>query len=56
MSEIEAAAGKLFCGIEELAGIAGMQTLSLDKLGRYIRKGHSLVAHVDEDMAGFLVN
>ena len=56
MPAIEAAAGKLFESVDGLAGVAGDQTLPLDRLQRYIRKGHCLVAHVGETMAGFLAN
>ena len=56
MPEIEAAAGELFADVEGLAGLAGSHTVPLDRLRRYIRKGHCLVTHVGEDMAGFLVN
>ena len=56
MPPIESAAGKLFKQIEGLAGIAGNQTVPVDRLKRYIRKGHCLVAHVGDAMAGFLVN
>ncbi|MEL7188075.1 MAG: GNAT family N-acetyltransferase [Pseudomonadota bacterium] len=56
MPAIEAAAGTLFEGVEGLAGIAGTHTLPMDKLNRYIRKGHSLVVHVAEQMVGFLAN
>ncbi|XUU60957.1 GNAT family N-acetyltransferase [Erythrobacter sp. HA6-11] len=56
MPAIEAAAGVLFKDAEGLAGIAGTHTLPVEKLERYIRKGHSLVAHVGEAMAGFLVS
>ena len=56
MPPIESAAGKLFQQIEGLAGIAGMHTVPVDRLQRYIRKGHCLVAHVGEVMVGFLVN
>jgi len=56
MPEIEAAAGELFASVEGLAGLAGAQTVPLDQLRRYIRKGHCLVTHVGETMAGFLVS
>lgn len=55
MPEIERAAGRLFDRVEGLAGIAGQRTVPADRLQRYIRKGHCLVAHVSEAMAGFLV-
>lgn len=56
MPAIEEAAGAMFADIEGLAGIAGTHTVPRDRLKRYIRKGHCLVAHVGERMAGFLVN
>lgn len=56
MPAIEAAAGKLFESVEGLSGLAGTHTVPIDRLQRYIRKGHSLVSHVDERMAGFLVS
>ena len=56
MPPIESAAGELFKQVEGLADIAGTQTLPVDRLKRYIRKGHCLVAHVGDAMAGFLVN
>jgi predicted N-acetyltransferase YhbS len=55
MPAIERAAGRLFDGIEGIAGIAGQHTVPIDRLQRYIRKGHCLVAHFDERMAGFIV-
>lgn len=56
MPAIEAAAGKLFETVEEGDGIAGTHTLPIDRLQRYIRKGHCLVAHSNNQLAGFLVN
>ena len=56
MPAIEARAGRLFETVEGLAGIAGQQTVPVERLQRYIRKGHCLVAHVGGAMAGFLVN
>ena len=56
MPPIEARAGKLFGQIEGLAGIVGQQTVPVERLQRYIRKGHCLVAHVGGAMAGWLVN
>ncbi|MEL6542036.1 MAG: GNAT family N-acetyltransferase [Pseudomonadota bacterium] len=56
MPPVEAAAGALFQKVEGLAGVAGMHTVPVDRLRRYIRKGHCLVTHVGERMAGFLVN
>lgn len=56
MPDIERAAGALFQNVDGLADLAGTQTLSVDRLHRLIRKGHSLVAHAGERMIGFLVN
>lgn len=56
MPPIESAAGALFQQIEGLTGLAGAHTVPVDRLKRYIRKGHCLVAHVGDAMAGFLVN
>ena len=56
MPAIERAAGKLFESVDGLAGIAGTDTVAPERLERYIRKGHCLVAHMGEAMAGFLVN
>ena len=56
MPEIEARAGTLFETVEGLGGIAGRHTMPVERLQRYIRKGHCLVAHVGEAMAGWLVN
>ena len=56
MPPIECAAGQLFEQVEGLAGLAGTHTVPVEKLQRYIRKGHCLVAHVGERMAAFLVN
>ena len=55
MPPIEAAAGQLFKQVEGLAGLAGNQSLPIDRLQRYIRKGHCLMAHVEDAPAGFLV-
>lgn len=56
MPAIEAAAGALFSEVDGLDGLAGTHTLPVDRLQRYIRKGHCLVVHVGDAMAGFLVN
>ena len=56
MPPIEARAAKLFEQVEGLAGIVGQQTVPAERLLRYIRKGHCLVAHVGGAMAGWLVN
>ncbi len=55
MPAIEAAAGRMFDEVDGLAGIAGQQTVPLERLQRYIRKGHCLVAHAEGQMAGFIV-
>ncbi|MEL6530177.1 MAG: GNAT family N-acetyltransferase [Pseudomonadota bacterium] len=56
MPAIEKAAGALFSKVEGLAGLAGTHALPRERLERYIRKGHCLVTHVNDTMAGFLVN
>ncbi len=56
MPAIEAAAGAMFARVDGLAGLAGTHTVSVERLQRYIRKGHCLVASVGDAMAGFLVN
>lgn len=55
MPAIEAAAGQLFQAVDGLSDIAEGHTVPIERLERYIRKGHSLVSHVGERMAGFLV-
>ncbi len=55
MPAIERAAGRLFADVEGLGDISGRPTLPPERLARFIRKGHSLVAHVAERMAGFVV-
>ena len=55
MPAIEAAAGQMFQAVEGLSDIAEGHTVPVERLERYIRKGHSLVSHVGERMAGFLV-
>ncbi len=52
MPAIERAAAIAFAGEP---GIDPARTRSQDDFARLIRKGHSLVAHVGETMAGFLV-
>lgn len=52
MPQIERAAAVAFAGE---AAIDPSRTRSPDDYARLIRKGHSLVAHVGEAMAGFLV-
>lgn len=56
MPAIEAAAGNLFREIEGLAAIADSPPVPVERLDRYIRKGHCLVVHVGGVLAGFLVN
>ncbi|MEL7690555.1 GNAT family N-acetyltransferase [Citromicrobium bathyomarinum] len=55
MPAIERAAGAMFDRIEGLAGIAGQQTVPVDRLRRYIARGHCLVATSGETLVGFLV-
>ena len=55
MPAIEAAAATLFDTVEGLPQI-GRDTIPVETLQRYIRKGHCLVAFVGDDMAGFLVS
>lgn len=54
MPAIERAAGALFSGRPELDGFDLNTTRSAPELAMLIGKGHSLVAHVEEVMAGFL--
>lgn len=56
MPPIERAAGTLFEQIEGLAYLATADPIPVERLQRYIRKGHCLVSYVGETMAGFLVN
>jgi len=56
MPAIEKAAGVLFAKVEGLKGVAGTHTIPVDRLQRYIRKGHCLVTHVDKVMTGFVVS
>lgn len=53
MPGIERAAAVAFAGID---GVDITRTRSETDFARLIRKGHSLVAHVGEAMAGFLVS
>ena len=55
MPAIERAAGAMFDRIEGLAGVAGQQTVPVDRLRRYIARGHCLVAASGERLVGFLV-
>ena len=56
MPAIEARAGRLFDTIEGLAGLSDRHTVAVERLQRYIRKGHCLVVHVGERMAGWLAS
>ena len=56
MPSVEESAGALFATDDGLAGVAGAHTVPVDRLQRYIRKGHCLVSHVGDRLAGFLVN
>lgn len=55
LPEIEARAARLFESVDGLSGLAAQHTMSVNTLRRLIRKGHSLVAFMGEEMAGFLV-
>ncbi|AOL22569.1 Acetyltransferase (GNAT) family protein [Erythrobacter litoralis] len=55
MPEIESRAGRMFEEVEGLSGIAGQHTVPLERLRRYIRKGHCLVAHEEGRIIGFIV-
>ena len=55
MPEIERAAAAAFAGVPELAGLDLARSRTEADFARLIRKGHSLVAHVGEALAGFLV-
>jgi predicted N-acetyltransferase YhbS len=55
MPEIERAAAVAFAGVPGLEGVDFTRTRSEAEFARLIRKGHSLVAHVGETLAGFLV-
>ncbi len=56
MPSIERAAGALFDSDDELVGKAGQHTIAIDRLRAYIAKGHSLVAHADDRVVGFLLS
>lgn len=56
MPAIERAAATLFKNVEGLEALDPEDICAIDDLKRFIRKGHSLVAHVGDAMAGFLVN
>jgi len=55
MPAIERAAGAMFERIEGLAGIAGQHTVPIERLLRYIARGHCLVAVREEAPIGFIV-
>lgn len=55
MPAIERAAAEMFTHDPGLEGFDPDDTWEVPDLQRLIRKGHCLVAHVGEDMAGFLV-
>jgi len=54
MPAIEAAAAQLFLDDPDLAHFDPNDTWTPDELRRLIRKGHCLVSHVGDAMAGFL--
>lgn len=56
MPAIERAAAELFRGDPDLGEIDFDDVWEPDELCRFIRKGHCLVSHVGERMAGFLVS
>ena len=56
MPEIERAAAELFRGDPGLYELDFDDVWEPDELRKLIRKGHSLVAHYNEAMAGFLVS
>lgn len=55
MPGIESAAAGIFAELLDFAHLDLGGTRSPDSFGRLIRKGHCLVAHVGEAMAGYLV-
>lgn len=55
MRGIEARAARIFAEVEGLAERAGGETVSPERLRRYIRKGHCLVAHEEGTLIGFIV-
>lgn len=55
MPAIERAAADLFTHDAGLEGFDPDDTWTPEEMRRFIRKGHCLVAHVGETMAGFLV-
>ena len=54
MPAIERAAGRMFERIDGLAWVAGQATVPVDRLERYIVRGHCLVAQASEQIVGFL--
>ncbi len=56
MPDIERAAASLFADDTDLGDIDPNDTWAPDALRGLIRKGHCLVAHVGDQMAGFLVS
>ena len=54
LPEIELAAGKLFLGIEGLAGVAGMHAIPAERQRVLIGKRHSLVAESHGRLVGFI--
>ncbi|MDA0820635.1 MAG: GNAT family N-acetyltransferase [Proteobacteria bacterium] len=56
MPAIERAAAEKFRGVRDLINAGFNDVWEPDKLRPLIRKGHCLVAHVGDKMAGFLVN
>lgn len=56
MPAIERAAAQLFLTRGGLEHLDPQDIWSPEQLGRLIRRGHSLVAHVNERLAGFLVS
>ena len=55
MPAIERAAGAMFERIEGLGGVAGQHTVPVERLLRYIARGHCLVAVREDAMIGFIV-
>ncbi len=54
MPAIERAAGAMFARIEGLEGI-GRDSVPVDRLRRYIARGHCLIAAAGETLVGFIV-
>ncbi len=55
MPAIETAAAKLFKTVEGLSNLAKDDPIPVDRLQRYICKGHCLVSHIGDVMVGFIV-